>query len=49
MKSLIVAIVLAATAATAYAACRTYTLSHNGRLIFCMECCNGSHCTTTCN
>jgi len=49
MKKLIIAVVLAAAAASAYAACRTYTIMQGGRMVMCTECCFGGHCTINCN
>jgi hypothetical protein len=49
MKKLIAVLVLSAFATAAYAACRTYSITQGGRTIMCLECCNGNHCTTTCN
>jgi len=49
MKRLLVTLILALTATTAYAACRTYSYTDaNGRMVFCTECCAGSHCTISC-
>ena len=49
MKKVIAVLALACFATAAYAACRTYSITQGGRTIYCLECCNGSNCTTTCN
>lgn len=33
----------------AFAACTTQTFVINGRVVSCLTCCYGGHCTTTCN
>ncbi len=43
-------IILAATLATAaYASCRYYTVTINGRTMYCSECCMGTGALRTCN
>ena len=50
MKKLILLSIGVLFAVSAYAACRTYTIiTPDGKSLFCMECCNGDHCTVTCN
>ena len=49
-----ITLILAATLATAaYASCRYYTVTINGRTMYCTECCYGTgpyrQCNTTCN
>ncbi len=49
MKKLIIAAIIAATSVGAYASCRYWTVTIDGRTWFCTQCCYGTGCTTTCN
>lgn len=43
-------LILAVTLATAvYASCRYYTVTINGRTMYCSECCMGTGALRTCN
>ena len=53
MKKILVALAVAATATAAYASCRYYSYTINGKTYYCTECCYGTgptkQCNTTCN
>lgn len=48
MKKLIATLAIALFATTAYAACRTYTIYKDGKVMICTECCYYNNCTITC-
>lgn len=52
-KKIIAAVAIASITTAAYASCRYYTYTVNGKTIRCTECCYGEgqfrQCHTTCN
>lgn len=53
LKKVLAFLAIASFATAAYASCRFYTITVNGKTLNCTECCTGSgpsrHCNTTCN
>ena len=49
MKKALTLIIAATLATAAYASCRSYTITMNGRSMYCSECCMGTGALRTCN
>ena len=49
MKKILITAIIAITSVSAYAGCRYYTITVNGKTLHCSECCFGNMCTTNCN
>jgi len=49
LKKIAAALAIAGFATAAYASCRYYTYTINGKTISCTECCYGTGPTRTCN
>ena len=48
MKKALIAIWIAATATTTWAACTTNTIFQGNKMVTCTTCCFGTSCTTNC-
>lgn len=49
LKKFAAALAIAGVATAAYASCRHYTVTVNGKMYNCMECCYGTGAARTCN
>ena len=49
LKKIAAALTITAFATAAYASCRYYTVTVNGKTLSCTECCYGTGAARTCN
>lgn len=49
LKKIVATLAIASFATAAYASCRFYTITVNGKTINCTECCVGTGSARTCN